>query len=106
MLFAYVVMADVVTCRLMELSTVGVGGRWNGHWVNALVLILLFCVKPHPICVADGICQYFYWGMGHWPLWTDQHCDTILWWKMPGVNISSDLEEAMFETGKSLSVYS
>ena len=26
--------------------------------------------------------------------------------KMPGVNISSDLEEAMFETGKSLSVYS
>ena len=25
---------------------------------------------------------------------------------MPGVNISSDLEEAMFETGKSLSVYS
>ena len=40
---AYVVMADVVACRLMELSTVGVGGRWNGHWVNALVLILLFC---------------------------------------------------------------
>ena len=57
---AYVVMADVVACRLMELSTVGVGGRWNGHWVNAIVLILLFCVKPHPICVADGICQYFY----------------------------------------------
>ena len=26
--------------------------------------------------------------------------------KMPGVNISSDLEEAMFETGESLSVYS
>ena len=37
---------------------------------------------------------------------TNQHCDTILCWKMPGVNISSDLEEAMFETGESLSVYS
>ena len=42
---AYVVMADVVACRLMELSTVGVGGRWNGHWVNALVLIFVVLCK-------------------------------------------------------------
>ena len=55
MLLPHVVMADVIACRLMELSTEGVGGRWNSHWVNALVLILLFCVIPHPICVADGI---------------------------------------------------
>ena len=67
----HVVLADVIAFRLMELSIVGVVGRWNSHWVNALVLILLFCVIPHPIYVADGICQYFCWGMGHWPLWTE-----------------------------------
>ena len=60
MLLPLVVLADVIACRLMELSTVGVGGRWNNHWVNALVLILMFCVIPHPIYVADGICQCFY----------------------------------------------
>ena len=60
MLLPLVVLADVIACRLMELSTVGVGGRWNSHWVNALVVILMFCVIPHPICVADGICQCFY----------------------------------------------
>ena len=49
----------------MELPTVGVDGRWNSHCVNVLVLILMFCARPHPICVADGICLYFYLGMGH-----------------------------------------
>ena len=34
-----VMLADVIACRLMELSTVGMGGRWNSHWVNALVVI-------------------------------------------------------------------
>ena len=52
-------LADVIACRLMELSTVGVGGIWNSHWVNALVVIWMFCVIPHPIYVADGICQCF-----------------------------------------------
>ena len=58
-------LADVIAWRLMELPTVGVDGRWNSHWVNVLVLILMFCARPHPICVADGICLYFYLGMGH-----------------------------------------
>ena len=49
----------------MELPTVGVGGRWNSHWVNVLVAILVFCARSHPICVADGICLCFYLGMGH-----------------------------------------
>ena len=44
----------------MELPTVGVGGRWNSHWVNVLVAILAFCARLHPICVADGICLCFY----------------------------------------------
>ena len=49
----------------MELSTMVVDGRWNSHWVNALVLILIFCAGPHPICEADGTCLYFCLGMGH-----------------------------------------
>ena len=36
-----------------------------------LILIHLFCVLPHPICVAVGICPHFCLGMGHWPLWTE-----------------------------------
>ena len=60
-----VVLADVVAWRLMELPTMGVDGRWNNHWVNALVLILMFCAGPHPIYEADGIFLYFYLGMGH-----------------------------------------
>ena len=55
-----VMLADVIACRLVELSTVGVYGRWNSHWVNALVVIVMFCVIPHPIYVADSICQCFY----------------------------------------------
>ena len=47
-------LADVIAWRLMELPTVGVDGRWNSHWVSVLVLILMFCARPHPICVADG----------------------------------------------------
>ena len=60
-----VVLADVIAWRLMELLTMGVDGRWNSHWVNSLVLMLMFCRGPHPICVADGTCLYFYLGMGH-----------------------------------------
>ena len=48
---------DVTASRLMELPTMGVDGRWNSHWVNVLVLILMFCAGPHPIHVADGTCQ-------------------------------------------------
>ena len=44
------------------------GGRWNSHWVNVLTLILMSCVGPHPICEVDGICLYFYSGIGHSPL--------------------------------------
>ena len=44
-----VVLADVIAWRLMELPSMGVDGRWNSHWVNALVLILMFHVGPHPI---------------------------------------------------------
>ena len=44
------------------------GGRWNSHWVKVLVLMLLFCVEPHPLYEADGICLCFCLGMGHWPL--------------------------------------
>ena len=54
-----VMLANVTAWRLMELPTVGVGGRWNSHWVNVLVAILMFCAIPLPICVADGICLYF-----------------------------------------------
>ena len=34
---------------------------------------------------------------------THQHCDTILCWKCLRLTFSSDLEEAMSETGESLS---
>ena len=60
-----VVLADVIAWRLMELPTMGVNGRWNSHWVNTLILILMSCVGPHPIYVADGTCLCFYLGMGH-----------------------------------------
>ena len=40
-------------------------GRWNSHWVNVLVSILMFYVRPHPICEADGICLCSYLGMDH-----------------------------------------
>ena len=59
------VLADVIAWRLMELPTVGMDSRWNSHWVNALVLVLMFCAGPHPIHVVDGTCLYFYLGMGH-----------------------------------------
>ena len=59
------VVLEDVDWRLMELPTMGVDGRWNGHWVNTLVLIVMFCAGPHPTCEADGICLYFYLGMGH-----------------------------------------
>ena len=40
-------------------------GRWNDHWVNVLISILMFYVGPHPICEADGTCLCSYLGMGH-----------------------------------------
>ena len=57
-------LADGFAWRLMELPTMGVDGRCISHWVNTLVLILMFCAGPHPICEADGTCLYFYLGMG------------------------------------------
>ena len=51
MLLPLVVLAGVIACGLMDLSTVGVGGRWNSHWVNALVVILMFlCNTSFHIC--------------------------------------------------------
>ena len=47
------------------------GGIWNSPWDNVLILILMFCVGPHPICEADGTCLYSCLGMGHWPLWIE-----------------------------------
>ena len=44
---------------------------WNSHWVNFLILILMFCVSPHPIYEADGTCLCSCLGMGHWPLWIE-----------------------------------
>ena len=38
---------------------------WNSHWVNVLILILMFCVGPHPIYETDGTCLYSCLGMGH-----------------------------------------
>ena len=55
------VIAKVVDGR----STHGCGGRcysqsgrWNGHWVNILISILMFSVGPHPVYEADGIWLY------------------------------------------------
>ena len=64
-------LADVIAIRLMECLG---GCGWQmllPKWlmdlplVNVLISILLFCAVPHPICEADGICLYFYLGMGH-----------------------------------------
>ena len=60
-----VVLADVIAWRLMELPTMGVNGRWNSHWVNTLILIVMFCLGHHSIYVADGTCLCFYLGLGH-----------------------------------------
>ena len=65
LLCSVVLLADVVAWRLMELPTMGLDGRWISQWVNALVLILMFCAEPHPICEADGTCLYFCLGIGH-----------------------------------------
>ena len=46
-------------------STHGCGGRWNSHWVNALISILMFYIGPHAICEADGTCLCPYLGMDH-----------------------------------------
>ena len=51
----WVWMADVIAKVADEIAT----------WVSVLVLILLFCVGPHPIYEADGICLCFCLGMGH-----------------------------------------
>ena len=48
-------------------------GRWIIHWVNVLILNLRFCLGPH------------------------------MFWKCLRLTFSPDLEEAMFETGESLS---
>ena len=92
-------MADVIARWLMELPLhrgtwmmLLPGGWWNchcrvvaGRWygqqadvicqVNLLTLVLRCSIEPHPKCVADGICQYFYSGMDHWPWYIG-----LLWW--------------------------
>ena len=52
---------------LMEGPPMGGGGihysqsdKWNGHWVNVLISILMFYVGPHPICEADDTCLCSY----------------------------------------------
>ena len=44
------VVAMVVDCKSIH-GCVGrcysQGGRWNSHWVNVLILNLMFCVGPH-----------------------------------------------------------
>ena len=52
------------------LPTMGVDGRWNCHWVNTLILIVMFCAGPHPIYEAAGTCLYFYLGDGSLTLMT------------------------------------
>ena len=54
-------LADVIAYMAAGMPTMGVdgrcysqGGRWNSHWVNVLVLILMFCVGPHPIYEVDA----------------------------------------------------
>ena len=34
-------------------------GRWNSQVSFTSILVLRWYAEPHPICVADGICQYF-----------------------------------------------
>ena len=57
------------------------GGWWVCGWCyyhradviamgqcSILILVLRCFPEPHPICVADGICQHFCSGMDYWPL--------------------------------------
>ena len=50
---------------LADVIAKGKSGRWNSHWVNVSVLILMSYVGPHPIYEVDGICLCFYLGMHH-----------------------------------------
>ena len=63
-------------------------GRCYGHlWLMLLhtwsafilSLVLRCCTEPHPIYVADGICQYSCLGMDYWPL-----CTGLLLWSLRG----------------------
>ena len=88
------------------------GGWWYCGWCYChradgivigqyftLVLVLRCYQEPHPIYVADGICQHFCLGMDCWPLyieplllpfwgcfppfllyWSDQHLYHDQWW--------------------------
>ena len=68
----FYVMADVIAKRQMEFPLragdvlgrcYNQVGRWNCHRVCLffmLILVLRCYIKPHPIYVADGICQCFY----------------------------------------------
>ena len=79
-------------CWLMVLPS----GRWNGHcrvgdgkWLMLLplgrcyspgsmiilILVLGCYTEPHPIYVADGICQHFCLGMDYWPWYKE----LLLW---------------------------
>ena len=42
------------------------------------MVVVMFCVGPHPIYEADGYWLCFCLGMGHWPLWIELLL--LLWW--------------------------
>ena len=82
-------------CSWCYWNHVGVRGSpwpwcyWNFIWI----LILVAWPTPHPICVAVGICQYFYLGMGHlllliMPIWWSWQClgsPRPLYWNCPEI---------------------
>ena len=74
----YCLVADGMPTMGMDGRCYSQGGRLIGHWVNVSVLILMFCVGPHPICEADGTCLCSCLGMGHCPLWIEPLL--LLWW--------------------------
>ena len=49
-------------------------------WPAFILSLVLRCyTEPHPIYVADGICQYSCLGMDYWPL-----CTGLLLWSLRG----------------------
>ena len=74
----YCLVADGMPTMCVDGRCYSQGARWISHWVNVLILNLKFCVRPRPICEADGTCLCFCLGMGHWPLWIEPLL--LLWW--------------------------
>ena len=70
------VLADVIAMGSDVMTTQGGGVLWQ--MLEPIVvdvittgqlftsgLVLRYSTEPHPKCVADGICQYFYSGMDY-----------------------------------------